>query len=124
APGVVTQGFERENSLLQRTAFKLPTGNILRTRGFAFRSHLARPLDGALDVGHVLERFAKLLLLLDTMRTPVEAIHLCLFGCEAFGKSIVAVIVVIPARSIGRRKQDHNAGPEKRLPRSWLGCAR
>src|SRR6476660_8918375 len=69
----------------------------------------------ALDVGHIVKRGAELALLIDAVRTPVQAIHLGILSGNALGKGIVLMILVIPASEICAGKEDQNDGVKKYL---------
>src|SRR5271155_5035402 len=53
------------------------------------------------------------------MRTPVEAVHLGVFGREALRKLVIAMILAIPARGISGRQQHDDPSPDKRIPPLW-----
>src|SRR5580698_1032399 len=50
------------------------------------------------------------------MRTPVEAVHFGVLGCEALCKLVIMMIFVIPARGISGRQQDDDSSPDKCVP--------
>src|SRR5580698_649974 len=50
------------------------------------------------------------------MRTPVQAVHLCILGREALCELVVTMILVIPPRGISGRQQYDDSSPDKRVP--------
>src|SRR5207244_959228 len=120
APGALTQVLERQHAFVDRSTFELPTGKVLGPCCLAFRGHLARALDRALLIRHILKRLAEHFFLIKAVWAPVEPVHPGVFRSKTPCKNVIAMVAVMPPAIVCRCKKNNDSAPEEVLSRDRL----
>src|SRR6266849_2118726 len=117
ASGALTYILKREHAFVDRSTFELPAGKVLGSSRLAFWGHLARALNRALLIRHILKRLAEHFFLIEAVRAPVKAVHFGVFRSNTLRKSVVAMIAVMPPGIVCRRKKNNDSAPDEILSR-------